>query len=76
MRSQSADQRTGLPWVQDVPGVGQLFSRRTRVAKKTELVILIKPTVIKSSADTAEDVAAARERIFEMLPPAKPGSAP
>ena len=76
MRSQSADQRTGLPLVQDIPGIGQLFSSRTRIAKKTELVILIKPTVIKSSADSAADVAATRERIFNMLPPAAPGSAP
>ncbi len=76
MRSQSIDQRTGLPFVQDIPGIGHLFSNRARVAKKTELVILIKPTVIKSSADSAADVAATRERMFNMLPPAAPGRTP
>ncbi|MCZ7563973.1 MAG: pilus (MSHA type) biogenesis protein MshL [Burkholderiales bacterium] len=76
MKVSSADQRTGMPWLQDIPGIGHLFATRARVSVKKELVILIKPTVIRTGVELAEDVAAARERMIEMLPPAPSRSTP
>jgi len=65
MKVESADRRSGLPGTQDVPVANYLFGRRARVAAKTELVILIKPTIIQGETDPA-DLARARDRVLEL----------
>jgi MSHA biogenesis protein MshL len=52
-----------VPVVGDVPAAGNLFGTRSRRFEKRELVILIKPTVIRSERDWAEDLTATRERV-------------
>ena len=45
----------GVPKLMDVPVLGSLFKARSNFAKKTELVIFLRPTVIKNaSLDTQE----------------------
>lgn len=46
--SQTVD-KTGLPLLSDVPLVGAAFGQKTKVDRKRELVILMKPTVIQDS---------------------------
>jgi len=58
--------RSGIPGVQDIPGVGSLFGNRGRNVVKKELVILIKPTVIKSEADWEQDITATGDRLRGM----------
>jgi len=36
----------GIPLLQDIPGVGQLFKSKTRTRKKKNLIIFITPTLI------------------------------
>ena len=43
--------------------VGNLFGNTSRTATKSELVILIKPTVIQGDASWEQDISNARERI-------------
>ena len=43
--------------------MGTLFGNRNRSFAKREVVILIKPTVIKSAADWAEELGGTRERM-------------
>ena len=38
----------GLPWFSDIPVVGSLFSSQKKQMKKTELVIFIRPTIVKN----------------------------
>lgn len=45
------------------PVLGTLFGNRSRSFTKRELVILIKPTVIKSASDWAEELGGTRERL-------------
>jgi general secretion pathway protein D len=40
--------RVGLPWLSDIPGVGDFFSQRDDSTQKTELVIFIRPVIIKN----------------------------
>lgn len=40
--------RTGVPWLSDVPLVGDLFSQRDDSTSKRELIIFIRPTIIKN----------------------------
>lgn len=46
MSQELRGERTGLPVLGNLPVVGHLFGQRSRVNRKRELVILIKPTVI------------------------------
>jgi MSHA biogenesis protein MshL len=66
MQLELENSRSGVPGVQDVPGVGELFGNRARNVVKKELVILIKPTIIKGGTDWEQDVAATAERLRGM----------
>jgi MSHA biogenesis protein MshL len=48
MRDEQSSGGSGLPGVRDVPVAGAFFGDRSNYHNKSELVILIKPTVIKS----------------------------
>lgn len=63
MRVETASDRSGLPGLQDVPGIGGAFRNTTRTTTKRELVILIKPTVIKSDSDWEQDIQQSRDRL-------------
>jgi len=41
--------RDSVPWLGDIPGVGNLFKYRHRNSIKTELVIFLRPTVIRDA---------------------------
>ncbi len=47
----------------DLPVVGAAFGNSQRATQKSELVILVKPTVISSSADWQKDLLDTRDRI-------------
>jgi general secretion pathway protein D len=49
--------RTGIPWIKDVPGFGALFGTSDDTVDRTELLVLIKPHVIRNAAaaDAATD---------------------
>ena len=53
MQTESNNGLSGLPGASSAGPFGSLVSNQSRVGKKRELVVLIKPTVIKSSADWA-----------------------
>lgn len=46
MRHESSADRSGLPGLSELPGVGGIFRQKSTSTSKRELVILIKPTVI------------------------------
>jgi MSHA biogenesis protein MshL len=66
MTESNTNGRSGLPGVSSVPVAGALFGKAEQAAAKRELVILIKPTVVKTDADWAEDIAATSQRIQGM----------
>ena len=51
MRDSETRQRFGVPGLSQVPGVGNLFTSTRKINRKTELVILLKPIVVKSDSD-------------------------
>jgi MSHA biogenesis protein MshL len=61
MKLDVANDRSGIPVLQDIPGVGGLFGNTTRTRIKRELVILLKPTVIKGDWD--ESIEQTRDRM-------------
>ena len=63
MTESSADSRDKIPLAGDVPLVGALFGKSNRQTVKRELVILLKPTVVKGDETWANDINAAQTRI-------------
>ncbi|MYV81160.1 type II secretion system secretin GspD [Bradyrhizobium japonicum] len=44
-------QRQGIPVLDSIPGVGDAFSHQTNTRNRTELILFIRPTVIKDGVD-------------------------
>jgi MSHA biogenesis protein MshL len=63
MKQSNTDDRSQVPGLGDVPVVGNLFKNTARTTTKSELVILIKPTVILGDSSWKQDITNARERI-------------
>ncbi len=66
MRQETASERSQVPGVGDAPGIGALFRQRSVSTIKSELVILLKPTIIHSDRNWQEDLAETRDRIRAM----------
>jgi len=62
MKVDVANDRSGIPVLQDIPGVGGLFGNTTRTRVKRELIILLKPTVIKGG-DWDDSIDQTRDRL-------------
>jgi MSHA biogenesis protein MshL len=69
MRQQSVNDRSQVPGVGSVPGVGNLFRQRDSSNVKSELVILLKPTIIHGDRSWQEDLIQTRDRIRAMSAP-------
>jgi general secretion pathway protein D len=57
IRDRVARTRSGLPLLSQIPVVGSVFGRTTDTGSKTELIILLTPTVVRSP-DEAKGIAA------------------
>ena len=66
MRQRSTTDRSQVPGAGDVPGIGALFRQRDTGNVKSELVILLKPTIIHSDRNWQEDLQQTRDRIRAM----------
>ena len=63
MRQESVRAGSQVPGLGDVPGLGVLFQQRNRRATKSEVVILLKPTIVRSDRDWQQDLSDTRERL-------------
>ena len=63
MKESSARDSSGLPGLSTMPWIGTLFGSKRRSLVKSELVILLKPTVIESDASWRQDILDTTERI-------------
>jgi MSHA biogenesis protein MshL len=74
MRERKAEDLRGVPWLMNLPFLGNAFRRTEQAVTRTELVILITPTLI--SGKSSEDLTAeAKQRIEKMEQPFKLGTA-
>jgi MSHA biogenesis protein MshL len=63
MKETSARDSSGLPGLSTTPWIGALFGSKRRSVVKSELVILLKPTVIESDTSWRQDILDTKERI-------------
>lgn len=67
MKSNTIDQVSKVPFLGDVPALGHLFRNTTQYTEKTELVILLKPTVV--GVDTwQKELERSRDLLQEWFP--------
>lgn len=67
MKSSINDQVSKVPLLGDIPGIGNLFRHINKVQKKTELVILLKPTVVTDNT-WKQEIDRSRSLINEWFP--------
>lgn len=63
MKETSARDTSGVPYLSTMPIIGNLFGSKSRSTVKSELVILLKPTVIEGDASWRQDILDTKERI-------------
>lgn len=63
MQIQVTNTKSGVPGLQDIPGIGAAFRSTQRTTVKKELVILLKPTVIRGERDWEQDLQETRDRL-------------
>lgn len=49
----NSENKSGVPFLKDIPGIGALFRRKNTSTERTELIILMKATVLESPEDAA-----------------------
>lgn len=52
IRNSTTKTRSGIPFFSRIPIIGSLFGRQQTIGARTELIILLTPTVIRSAEDT------------------------
>ena len=55
IKSDRAHSKSGVPLLQDIPWLGNLFSSRTDSKDRKELIVLMRPTVLKSPEIAAQN---------------------
>jgi len=68
MRQETLRSDSQVPGLGDIPGVGVLFQQRNRRITKSEVVILLKPTIVHSDRNWQQDLSETRERIRALQP--------
>lgn len=76
MQLESSRNASGLPGTTGMPGLGALFGNRASQGRKKEVIVLIKPTIIRTAADweaqarraraALDDMDAARARVIQI----------
>lgn len=54
IRDNKGDGKQGIPWLQDIPVIGALFSTSTLTKTRTELLVMITPRVVRTEQDVRE----------------------
>ncbi|MCF7969666.1 MAG: pilus (MSHA type) biogenesis protein MshL [Methylococcaceae bacterium] len=63
MQTIRTESKRGIPWLSELPYLGWLFRTNTGEGKKTELVILLKPTVITDEQTWNQDLSDSKKRL-------------
>lgn len=72
MKRESRDDDSGVPGLSNIPGLGFFFKNNNASRLKQELVILLKPTLIRQQSDWLDTAREAGARMQGLLPLAKP----
>ncbi|NOQ51169.1 MAG: pilus (MSHA type) biogenesis protein MshL [Desulfuromonadaceae bacterium] len=68
MQENTVKEEAGVPVLSKIPGFGALFRHSKSVSRKSELVILLRPQVIRSPGDWSAGLEQTRQRIDRIVP--------
>ncbi len=68
MKQEQSSEGSGLPGASRSQGIGWLFGNKSSYLAKRELVILIKPTIIRNDSSWKDDLAETQERLEQYDP--------
>ena len=68
MKTKTVDNENSIPFFGDIPLIGGLFRHNQELTVKSELVILLKPTVIDGPQQWAQELKSRRARINQLKP--------
>jgi len=63
IRNSKTGTESGVPLLKDIPLFGNLFKSRSNTNKRSELLVLIRPTILKSPEEAALIVSQERQRL-------------
>ena len=63
MQTLRKETKNGIPWLSELPYLGWLFRTNTGTGRKTELVILLRPTVITDTNSWDDDLQKSKQRL-------------
>ena len=63
IRNSKTGTESGVPFLKDIPLLGNLFKNQSSMNKRSELLVLIRPTILKSPEDAALIVSQERQRL-------------
>ena len=67
MKTKTTDDNDAVPFLGDLPLIGNLFKHTKQVTTKSELVILLRPTVIDGPRQWARGIQRVRENLQRMM---------
>jgi general secretion pathway protein D len=71
IRENRSESRSGLPVLYRIPVLGSLFGGTSEVARRTELVVLITPRVVRNAAQAGKITREFREKMRSLRPVVK-----
>jgi general secretion pathway protein D len=63
IKNQKSTSRSGVPFLQDIPLLGNLFSQRNDQKQREELIVMMRPTVLKTPEIAAENTVTEERRL-------------
>ena len=63
MKNISSDDNGGVPGIDEVPLVGELFKQKRKINRRSELVILLRPIVVEKNRAWSKYIQQSAERI-------------
>jgi general secretion pathway protein D len=73
IRDRRENDKTGVPILGDIPFLGNLFSETDKTGARTELLVLLKPTVIRGPDQARSMTEELRQKLSEVKPEAQTG---
>lgn len=67
IRELAGDGKTGIPILNELPIVGNLFGRRTETTERSELVILIRPIIISTPEEATSVTQSMRNKFLSLV---------
>jgi general secretion pathway protein D len=68
IKDSDTQEKTGIPWLNEIPGLGFLFGATNNEHDRTELIVLLTPRVIRNAQDVKTITDELREKIHAVVP--------